>query len=211
MRQRVEERLDLSLRFARLDRDRMEIDEKPGLVGSKAERPRQIRARMLGRRRQLVETGRAHGVNPPGLFAHLADTGGVNIGGNEMNVTHLGQGVSDKFIDGAFGHRPAVDMNDRQIEPESGIGAAKHFVAVAEQHQEIGSILGEILGQGQGAEANRLADRSRGIGSQGHFQARRDDKIICFDFPPRFAKFFGPMRAARQQTEMDTGIAGERT
>ena len=66
-----------------------------------------------------------------GRFAHLDDAPGIRLGGDEVQVRHLGDGVTDGVVHGPFGRFAAVGMGHRDVQDERRLGRRQHLEAVA--------------------------------------------------------------------------------
>ena len=157
---------------------------------------------------EVVERRRSGAVDAPGLFAHGDDAGAGGGGGGEVEVGELGEGIADGVVDGAFADLAAFDVGDGDAEGEGDGGGGEHLVAVGDEEEEVGSYLGQGVGQSQHREAEGFGHAGVGIGAEEALDAGGDGEAVAFDLMDGIAELRGEMGGEDDELEVDVGVGG---
>lgn len=134
--QRVQQQRGLGRGLVRLLHDGMEHDQGDGLVRREARLRRQFPAMVADGRRQAVDAGRSGDMDVLGPLAHADEPLAGALGGREMVVSQLGDGVPHGFV-----HRAralaAMQVDDGYVEMQGGDGPGQHLAPVAEQQHQV--------------------------------------------------------------------------
>jgi hypothetical protein len=83
-----------------------------------------------------------------------------------MQMRHLADGVTGRFIDRALGDVAAVQMRHRQPHEHGGLGCRQDFKAIAEHDDKIRLQPRERVGKSDDAEPDRLGDTDAGVAAE---------------------------------------------
>ncbi len=148
-------------------------------------------------------------MDAPLFFVHSDDAAAGFAGGSEMNVAHLGEGVSNGVVNGAFADFSTLDVGDGYAKGQSDGGWGEHFVAIGDQEKNVRTHLAEAVGKAERGDANGFGHTNVGIGTQETFDFRSDGETVVFDFAEGVAEFGREMRAEYDEFKIHFGMRGK--
>src|SRR5574344_2180108 len=79
----------------------------------------------------------SHIKHPFWLFSQLDDTLAVSLSGCEMQVSHLGDGVTDGIIKSTFSNLSSMQVGNRYLIDQSRGCNCQHFITVTQYQQQV--------------------------------------------------------------------------
>jgi len=148
-------------------------------------------------------------VNAPFFLVHGNDAAPRFVGRREMNVAHLGEGVANGVINGAFTDFASFDMGDGDSQGQRDGSRGEHFVAIGDQEKNVRAHLTETVRQTEGGDADGLGHADVGVGTQETLKLCGNRNAIFFDFADRVAEFGRKMRAEDDELQVHLRMRGE--
>ena len=152
---------------------------------------------------EAVERRCSGHVHAPRLLAHRTDPPGRELSGAAVHGRQLGDRVTDAVVERTLGHVTAVQVDDGDAEHQRRLRHAQQLVAIAEQHEEIGTVRVQIAAHRRRLALRDLQQRAgRVVRPQPRIEGDGVDPAA--DLPERLPVRGGQMRPGRQQRGVET-------
>lgn len=118
-------------------------------------------------------------------------------------MSHLGDGVSDRFVDRALRGVATADVHERHVVKQRCFGNSKHFEAVTQYNDEFWPQSLDRIGEADQPKRHGFGDRASGIAREQHLDTLSDGQPVRFDLPYRHAELGRQMHAGDDELEFE--------